>query len=185
MGRGTGAQALKDQTARQKGFTDTASKEEQQTFGTVTGADKDIIANPVSEAEKQARTQGTLQPLAESFDASSQAAGNLTAKSRNFSGYQSSLDKQAQERAQKTAQANQALTADIGNTEFARRNAALGREAGMFGTATGATTGRLGEEGQLTSDYAKIKSQPGFWDKNLWGPLATGAAKATTFGGGG
>jgi len=57
MGRGTGAQALKDQTARQKGFTDTASKEEQQTFGTVTGADKDIIANPVSEAEKQARTQ--------------------------------------------------------------------------------------------------------------------------------
>jgi hypothetical protein len=179
MGRGGGQDVLKTQLAKTNAAADVAGGQATETFGTVNAADKDIIANPISDAEKTARTEGTLQPLAESFDASSQAAGNLAGKSRNFSGYQSSLDKQAQERAQKTAQANQSLTADIGNTAFARKMAALGQQQGMFGTATGAQSNLLGTGSRTAGDLAGIQSQPGFWDQ-LGSGFAGGIAKGVT-----
>jgi hypothetical protein len=165
MGRGGGQKTLQTQLGKSNAAADVAAGEAGDTFGTVSAADKATIANPMTDAEKQARTQGTLQPLAESFDASAQATGNLAGKTRNFSGYQAGLDKQAQTRGQQTAQANQALTADIGNTEFARRNDALNREAGLFGTASGAETGRLGVSGGTAGQLANLQAKPGFWDQ--------------------
>jgi|SRR5579872_6373853 len=177
MGRGGGQQVLKDQQAKANAAADTAGSEAGSTFGTVDAADKGIIAKPMSDAEKSARTEGTLQPLAESFDASSQAAGNLAGKTRNASGYQANLDKMAQQRGQETAKANQSLTADIGNTEFARKMGALNQQQGMFGTATGAQSQRLGTAAGTAGQIASIQSQPGFWDQ-LGSGVAGGLGKA-------
>lgn len=177
MGRGGGQQVLKNQQNLVNTAAATEGGEASDTFGTVNAADKAIIANPVSDKETQAITQNTLQPLAESFDASGQAAGNLAAKTRNTAGYQANLDKMAQQRGQQTAQTNQKLQEDLGNMAFNRKMAALNQQQGLFGTATGAQTANLGTGAKLAGDISQIQNQPGFWD-------TVGSSFARRLGGG-
>lgn len=184
MSRG-GQSTLKNQLATTTANQQQAQGQANQLYGTVNAADKEIIANPISDAEKTARTEGTLQPLAESYDSAAQSATNMASRTKNDAGYQASLDKLAQSRASDTAKANQSLQADLGNTAFNRKMAATGQQQGMYGTATGAAVGYGGQATNTAGELANIQNRPGFWG-TLGGAIAggLGAGLGKRIGGG-
>lgn len=108
-----------------------------------------IAANPISPEERA----GALSAAGGAFDAASQKASERQAATRNSAGYGQLLDELARGKSQAMSQTE----AGLDTTAMNRRMAALGGQAGLYGTDVGAQTHLL--------TPGSPNFQPGFWDR--------------------
>lgn len=124
------------------------------------GAYASIAANPMSPEERA----GRLSATGSAFDSLGQKAGERVASTRNSAGYGALLDNLAREKSQAVDQTASSLDTEA----FNRKMAALGGQAGIYGTDVGAQTRLLAP--------GSPNFQPGFWDRFLQTAMQGGAA---------